>query len=247
MATRVLLVPGFMQRGEAWAPVAELLPQRYPSTLLDHQADDLEGRLAEIAAAARPSSADVASGRASRCVVVGYSLGGRLALQAVLRHPERYDALVVVGAAAGIEDPIARAARRRADERLAGWMDDQPIEEVVAVWERLPIFADQSEALVEVQRPGRLSHDPRALATLLRTAGQGAVEPLWRLLPRLDLPVLAIAGARDEGYAAAARRIAATVRHGTVRVVEGAGHAPQLERPGAVASLLVEFLDEHLV
>ena len=48
--TRVLFVPGFMQPGSAWAPVAALLPERYPSTLLDHREHSFEGRLAEIAA-----------------------------------------------------------------------------------------------------------------------------------------------------------------------------------------------------
>ena len=69
----VLFIPGFMQRGDAWRPVAELLPERYPSALLDHGEHSLEGRLAEIAAAAGEGA-----------VLVGYSLGGRLALRAVL-------------------------------------------------------------------------------------------------------------------------------------------------------------------
>ena len=47
----MLFIPGFMQRGDAWRPVAELLPERYPSVLLDHAEHTFEGRLAEIAAA----------------------------------------------------------------------------------------------------------------------------------------------------------------------------------------------------
>ena len=53
---------------------------------------------------------------------------------------------------------------------------------------------------MEAQRPGRLSHDPRSLALLLRTAGQGVLEPVWHELRSLELPLLAIAGARDDGY-----------------------------------------------
>ena len=69
----VLFIPGFMQRGDAWRPVAELLPERYPSVLLDHAEHSLEGRLREIAEAASDGA-----------VLVGYSLGGRLALRAAL-------------------------------------------------------------------------------------------------------------------------------------------------------------------
>ena len=228
----VLFIPGFMQRGDAWRPVAELLPERYPSALLDHGEHSFEGRLAEIADAAEEGS-----------VLVGYSLGGRLALRAVLRDPGRYAGLVTVGATAGIDDPGLRSARAEAEDRLAAWMEAAPIEDVVSIWERQPLFADQSEALIEEQRPGRMSHDPGRLAMLLRTAGQGALEPVWHALLMLDLPVLAIAGARDEGYVAAAERIADVAPRGRAAVVEDAGHAAHLQRPHRVAELIEEFLN----
>jgi 2-succinyl-6-hydroxy-2,4-cyclohexadiene-1-carboxylate synthase len=234
MAARLLFIPGFMQHGEAWRGVAELLPERYPSTLLDHREHTYEGRLEEIAA------------NGEGAVLAGYSLGGRLALRAALRDPGRYAGLVTVGTSAGIEDAAARAERGEADERLAGWMEGRQIEDVVSVWERQPLFADQSDLLVEEQRAGRLSHDPLQLASLLRSAGQGALPPVWAELPRLDLPFLAIAGARDERYADAARRMAAVTPRGSAEVVEHAGHAPQLQRPEAVAELLLEFLDHDL-
>ncbi len=230
----VVFVPGFMQPGAAWAPVADLLPERYPSVLLEHAEHTFEGRLREISTAGEGA------------VLAGYSLGGRLALHAALRDSGRYAGLVTVGASAGIEAPGARAERAAADARLAGWMETQPIEQIVAIWERQPLFADQSDALVEGQRAGRLSQDPRGLATLLRTAGQGAVEPVWQQLHTLDLPLLAVAGSVDERYAQAARRMARAAPRGRAAIVEGAGHAAHLQRPGAVADLLAEFLDEHL-
>ncbi|HYN90733.1 MAG TPA: alpha/beta fold hydrolase [Thermoleophilaceae bacterium] len=227
----VLFIPGFMQRGDAWRPVAELLPERYPSALLDHAEHSFEGRLREIA--------ERGAGR----VLVGYSLGGRLALRAAIRSPGAFSAVVTVGATAGIDEAPLRAARAEADERLASWIEAAPIEDIVALWARQPLFADQPDSLVEAQRAGRLSQDPRSLALLLRTVGQGVLEPVWHELSQLELPVLAIAGARDEGYARAAKRIASTAPHGRSAIVEDAGHAPQLQRPGEVARLLTEFLD----
>ena len=133
--------------------------------------------------------------------------------------------------------------RAEADERLASWMEAAPIEDIVAVWERQPLFADQSERSSRRSGPGRLSHDPRELALLLRTAGQGALEPVWHELLALELPVLAIAGARDDGYSAAAKRIASTAPNGRAAIVEEAGHAAHLQRPEEVARLIAEFLD----
>jgi 2-succinyl-6-hydroxy-2,4-cyclohexadiene-1-carboxylate synthase len=118
-----------------------------------------------------------------------------------------------------------------------------PIEDIVSLWERQPLFADQSDALVEEQRPGRLSQDPRSLALLLRTAGQGALDPVWHELHALDLPLLAIAGARDDGYSAAVKRIASVAPNARAAIVEDAGHAAHLQRPDEVARLISEFLD----
>jgi 2-succinyl-6-hydroxy-2,4-cyclohexadiene-1-carboxylate synthase len=241
----VLFIPGFMQRGDAWRPVAELLPERYPSELLDHAEHSFEGRMREILAeAAKPpppgSATDAPVGRR---VLVGYSLGGRLALRAALKEPQSFAAVVTVGATAGIEEGPMRAQRVEADEKLASWMEAMPIEDIVALWERQPLFADQSDSLVEAQRPGRLSHDPRDLALILRTAGQGALDPVWHELRTLGLPLLAIAGARDEGYSAAAKRLAAAAPNASAAIVEDAGHAAHLQRPEAVARLIADFLD----
>jgi 2-succinyl-6-hydroxy-2,4-cyclohexadiene-1-carboxylate synthase len=221
VAPPLLFLPGFMQPAVAWAPVAEAFSG---ARLLEHGEHTYKRRLAEIAEAGEGA------------LVVGYSLGGRLALRAVLREPARYAGLVTIGATAGIDEPETRSARAEADDRLASWMETAPIESIVGVWERQPLFADQSEALIEAQRPGRLAQDRRDLAAILRTAGQGV----------LELPVLAVAGAHDEGYTAAARRIADTAPRGRAAIVEHAGHAPQLQRPDDVARLLADFADQDV-
>lgn len=226
-----MFVPGFMQRGEAWAEVAGRVGQRYRVHLLDHRASTFAGRLEEIAAAAPAGS-----------VLAGYSLGGRLALHAALRGPGHHRALVLVGAGAGIEDAAARVARRARDHRLADWMETQPIERVVDHWQSLPVFDEQPPELVASQRPGRLAHDPGSLAELLRSAGQGELAPVWDRLGDLRLPVLAMAGERDAPYVEAARRLAATLPDGEAQVVPRAGHAAHLEQPDAVAHLLLGFL-----
>ena len=230
----IVFVPGFMQSESAWAPVADLLPERYPSVLLAHAEHTYEGRLREIAEAGE------------RAVLAGYSMGGRLSLHAALRAPDRYAGIVTVGASAGIDAPATRAARAEADAKLAAWMETQPIAAIVEIWERQPLFADQPETLVESQRADRLTQDPRGLATLIRTAGQGALEPVWQRLHPFELPLLAVAGDRDDRYVQAARRMAREAPRGRAAIVEAAGHAAHLQQPAGVTALLEEFLDEHL-
>jgi 2-succinyl-6-hydroxy-2,4-cyclohexadiene-1-carboxylate synthase len=235
-AATVLFVPGFMQRGEAWQPVAaRLAGSSYTTVCRDFETWTLDERVNELLAATPAGAA-----------VVGYSMGGRLALHAALREPDRFGALVLVGVTAGIEDPAEREDRRRSDESLAEWMERRSIEEIVQRWEASPVFATQSAALRERQRPGRLSHDPERLARLLRSAGQGASPPVWSRLGDLRCPVLLTAGDHDRRYATAARRMAERIPHARVRLVPDAGHAPQLEAPDTFTTLLREFLDEHL-
>jgi 2-succinyl-6-hydroxy-2,4-cyclohexadiene-1-carboxylate synthase len=234
-APTVTFVPGFMQRGEAWEPVARRLAGSYRSVCLDFETWTFEERIAELLHAAAPGSA-----------VVGYSMGGRLALHAALREPARFAALVLVGVTAGIDDPVEREERRRSDESLAEWMERGSIEQVVERWENQPVFASQTAELRDRQRAGRLSHDPEKLAQLLRSAGQGARPDVWDRLATLRCPVLLTAGEQDRRYATAARRMAAEIPDARVQLVKNAGHAPQLEAPDEFGALLREFLDEHL-
>jgi 2-succinyl-6-hydroxy-2,4-cyclohexadiene-1-carboxylate synthase len=231
----VTFVPGFMQRGEAWQPAASRLAERYRSACLDFTTWTFEERIAEILNATSPGGA-----------LVGYSMGGRLALHAALEEPARLGALVLVGVSAGIEDPGEREERRREDESLAEWMERRAIEEVVARWEAHPQLRTQSPEVREKQRPGRLSHEPRLLAQLLRSAGQGTLAPVWERLGELRCPVLLTAGEHDRRYSAAARRMAEAIPDARIALVRDAGHAPQLEAPDEFAALLLDFLDEHL-
>jgi 2-succinyl-6-hydroxy-2,4-cyclohexadiene-1-carboxylate synthase len=222
----VVFLPGFMQHADSWSPIAAAVGERYPVKLLDFQTWTFEERLGEIRSGGEGS------------VLAGYSMGGRLALHAAVRWPDEFAAVATVGASAGIEDAEARQARREADEDLASWIESHAIDDVVDRWERNPVFASQPPELVEAQRPGRLKHDPLNLAKLLRTAGQGAQDPIWQKVEALDLPRLAIAGENDKPYAEAATRLAG----GAAVLVPGAGHAAHLEQPDLVAAALLRWL-----
>jgi 2-succinyl-6-hydroxy-2,4-cyclohexadiene-1-carboxylate synthase len=230
---QIVFVPGFMQRGDAWSAVAAGVAESYSVDCLDFTTWTFEERVEEILSAAEPGS-----------IPVGYSMGGRLALHAALREPSRFRGLVLVGVSAGIEDDAERERRRADDDRIASWMEQQPIELVVDRWQRRPMFSTQTPQLVAAQRPGRLSHDPARLAELMRSAGQGASPPVWDRLRELELPVLVMSGERDDRYTQAAHRMARELPNGKVATVSNVGHAPHLEAPERVADLLNAFVRE---
>ena len=195
MSAEVVFVPGFMQRGAAWEEVAREVGERYPSRCLDFSTWTFEERVAELLGAAPPGTA-----------VVGYSLGGRVALHAAVREPGRFAALALVGATPGIEDEGERRARVSADDELAAWMERAAIDEVVERWERLPVFAGQPEELSSRDRllsvHALVQSGGRAAGAALPPVVIGDGRRRWRTSPPASLPP----GSRSAGTAASRRR-----------------------------------------
>lgn len=187
--------------------------------------------------------------RVSRAGLIGYSMGGRLALHLALAAPERFWALVLESASPGIEDPSEREARRLSDEALAQMIEREGVAAFVDQWESQPLFATQARLPAAVRqslRRQRLCNRPEGLANSLRGMGAGAQEPLWGRLGEISVPALVLAGELDPKYRDIAQRTAALLPIGRAEVVSGAGHAIHLERPAAFARAVGRLLREGL-
>jgi 2-succinyl-6-hydroxy-2,4-cyclohexadiene-1-carboxylate synthase len=180
-----------------------------------------------------------------RPVVVGYSMGGRLALYLALRHPERCAGLFLESASPGIEDPAERRARREADEEKARRLESGDFETFLADWYRQPLFASlvRREGLVEKIVEARRGNVPGELARSLRGMGTGSQPPLWDELAGLQVPTLAVTGELDEKYVGLASRMATLGLRLRTVVVPGVGHSIRVEKPTAYLRLLKDFLD----
>lgn len=180
-----------------------------------------------------------------RVALLGYSMGGRVALQFAVAHPERIVALLLESASPGIANPGERAARQRSDEALADRIMRDGVPAFVAEWEALPLFRSQVRlpaAVREAQRAQRLRNNPVGLANSLRGMGSGAQEPVWEALPALRMPVLLLAGAADEKYVDLARAMAGRLPAAQVAVVPEAGHTIHLEQPQVFQETVHRFL-----
>ena len=170
-------------------------------------------------------------------LLFGYSMGARLALALALRHPERIERLVLESGTAGIDDAAARARRKADDDALADFVEREGMEKFVERWEQHPTLASLKPFAAQL-RPERLGHRPEGLASALRRLGTGAQPSYWDELQRLRLPVLLLAGAQDEKFAAIARRMRERLPRAALKLVPDCGHAPHLERPAAFAEAL---------
>lgn len=177
--------------------------------------------------------------------VVGYSMGGRVALHLALRAPERLWALILESVSPGIEDAVERETRRKNDAALAEAIERDGIAAFVDHWQALPLFATQAQlpsAVREALRRQRLDNNPQGLAHSLRGLGAGMQESVLQHLKRLWMPVLLLAGALDAEYCELARQMAALLPDNRLAIVPQSGHAIHLEWPVVFANAVLLFL-----
>jgi 2-succinyl-6-hydroxy-2,4-cyclohexadiene-1-carboxylate synthase len=178
-------------------------------------------------------------------VVVGYSQGARLALALAVRAPALVDRLVLESGTPGLHRRADRVARRRSDEALARLVTDLGVERFIDLWEQNPLFAGLRglpDALRLSLRARRVSQRPEGLAAALRVLGQGAQPDLWPALISLRRPTLIVTGALDRKLTRIARRMVTDLPLAWHVTIDGAGHAPHLERPEAYAAEIRQFL-----
>jgi 2-succinyl-6-hydroxy-2,4-cyclohexadiene-1-carboxylate synthase len=180
-----------------------------------------------------------------RPLVVGYSMGGRLALYLALRYPSRCAGLILESASSGLESAGERAARRAADESKAQSLEAGDFEAFLRDWYRQPLFASlaRDENLLRLTIETRRRNDPGELARCLRGMGTGSQPSLWGELEDLAVPALAVAGELDEKYSGISSRMAGLNPRIESAVVPGTGHTVHAETPVGYASLLGRFVD----
>ena len=165
--------------------------------------------------------------------LLGYSMGGRLALYTALEYPQMVASLALESASPGLESEAERAARRASDEALAARIEREGVTAFVDFWEHLPLFATQCAEAKASLRPVRLAQRPRGLTNSLRGMGTGAQPSLWPRLQELIMPVHLIAGALDMKFTAINQRMQALIPGARLTVISNAGHTVHLEQPNA--------------
>jgi 2-succinyl-6-hydroxy-2,4-cyclohexadiene-1-carboxylate synthase len=170
-------------------------------------------------------------------VLVGYSMGARVALAIALRRPELVRAAVLIGVDPGIEDPVVRAARIAVDDARAAAVLADGVDAFVDAWQELPLFATQRAlppATRERVRAERTAHAREPLAWAIRALGIGRMPSMWGELVGCAVPLRVITGALDDKFTTIARALVAIAPNARHRIVAGAGHNVAIEAPDVV-------------
>ena len=248
----VLFLHGFMAHGGIWLPTMEQLPEGFRSIALDlpghgHTHADLNQLTFDTLSDAIIEFAVKTFGRPA--ILVGYSLGGRIALWTALRHPGYFCGLVLESANPGIENSAARKERLTLDKKWAEKLRQSDIRAFLQEWYTQPVFSSlhRKPELIEQIIQKKTDNNPVDLAEAMIRLSQGKQPPLWNRLHEWDKPTLVIAGALDQTYAGIARRMATEMRNAILRIVPDAGHIVHLENNKEFVAALKFFLSSYIL
>ncbi len=244
----VLFLHGFMGAVSDWIEVTDALRRTFfciAADLPGHgQSAGMDEEASTMAGASR-ALVDLLDALAlPQANVVGYSMGGRLALYFALHHPARCRKLVLESASPGLATEVERRARREVDEARAVRLETDDFGAFLDDWYAQPLFKTlaQHEGLTERMKAARGRNDPHELARVLRGLGTGQQPSLWERLADLPVSTLAVAGALDGKYVEVAERMAVRSPRLRTVVVPNAGHNVHAEQPATFVNILKAFL-----
>lgn len=244
----LLLLHGFLSAPAAWDAVRDRLPPElevHTLPLSGHGGAPVVSSWDDEIARLSLEIARCTGGRPAH--LIGYSLGGRLALGLLARRAELFGRATLISARNGLSDEAERALRREADAAWARRLREEGLNTFLDAWEAQPLFATQGR-LSEDQRDSwrrlRAAGDPRTLAVGLGPLSLGRMPDYKPDLSLLGLPVTVLAGALDPKFCALGAQLAALLPRGKLVIVPDAGHNLPLEAPVALAREITRSHDE---
>lgn len=172
--------------------------------------------------------------------LLGYSMGGRLALYLAIHYPDHFHSLILESASPGLAVEQEREARRNSDNALADQIEANGIQWFVNYWEQLSLWDSQKslpQTILDAQHYQRLQNEPHGIANSLRGMGTGIQPNLWDMLSKLTVPTHLIVGEVDKKFCYVNQDMAQKLPDVTMKTIRGAGHTIHLEAP-------TEFIEE---
>lgn len=245
----IVMLHGFTGSTKTWERVASLLPQ-YRIIAIDcighgqteSPNDDTVYQM-EYQLAVLEEVFEVL--QLTSFTLIGYSMGGRIALSYAIKYPRRVKTLILESASPGIRTEQERNVRKEADEALANKIQLHGVTSFVDTWENIPLFASQNRLPQHVQqaiREERLQQHEQGLANSLRGMGTGVMSPMWGKLHTLSMPVTLITGALDTKFVDIAREMTAFTQKVRHLIVNDVGHTIHVENPAEFATIVKETI-----
>ena len=180
--------------------------------------------------------------KASEHWLMGYSLGGRLALHALLKRPDLWKGAIIIAAHPGLEGRTDRVEQCKRDKiwaerfRIESWND------LIEEWNRLPVFGKRPNPLS--LKEGVVSRD--SIAQAFNVFSKGRQEYLVPHLKKIkDIPVLYIAGREDVKYTKIGMELTTECPAVTLTVIDGACHRVPWENKERFVEVVQQFIAKN--
>jgi len=168
-----------------------------------------------------------------KTILIGYSLGGRLAMEFAAKYPQRIEALIILSAHPGLEGK--RKERLARDEKWARLLETEGIKSFLKKWYQQPLFKELNPDALQ----GRKNHNPHALTQILRELSPAKRPPMWDKLHTFSFPMLFLFGENDIKYQTIAQRLG---KHFSVDFIPSCGHAIHIENPALCREKIQRFI-----
>lgn len=233
---------GLLGNNNEWRVIASRC-ERWPSLAIDlpGHGDSAAQSCLDLADVSQQIMATLRQHSIERYWLVGYSLGGRIAMyHACHGDIQGLQGIVIEGGNPGLDSEILRAQRLEHDAGWAKRFRSEPIRQVLADWYQQPIFADLSAVHREALISARADNHGPAVADMLEATSLGRQPWLVPQLRRLALPMKVLCGADDHKFQALALEAGLPLA-----TVPQAGHNAHLANPVDFATALHQFLDNR--
>ncbi|GAQ91163.1 isochorismate synthase [Klebsormidium nitens] len=183
-----------------------------------------------------------------RVVVVGYSLGARVALYLAVKHPDLMADVVVISGSPGLVTSAEQEARAQHDDRLAQELLRDGASAFIQRWYEAPMWDSlRSRPDFESLQAERIASASEAeLCAALRGLSTGRQPSLWPDLAGIGGRVFWVTGAQDAKFVGICRGVMEAVketgRKWTFLELEGCGHAVHVEAKDSLGVVLHEWL-----
>lgn len=181
----------------------------------------------------------------NKCHLLGYSMGGRIALSFAQRHPDMISSLILESSSPGLKMENERMERRNKDQKLADKIVENGVEAFVDEWEKLPMFSTQKMLPTEAKatiRKERLAQSATGLASSLIHMGTGSQPSWWNRLTSLKMPVLLVVGGLDDKYVSINQEMEKQFNRSELIIVHDAAHAVHIEQVEKFVTIVMEFI-----
>lgn len=247
----IVALHGFTGSVNTWSAFAKEVKMRVVAVdLVGHGLTDAPEAVAHYTVASQISMLEQLFEQLhlSSFTLLGYSLGGRVALSYVCAFPQRVERLLLESASPGLQSEEERLTRQHADESLAQMIENQGVQAFVDYWQDIPLFASQKQLSPSAQssiRAERMAQRKIGLANSLRGMGTGVMPPLWDQLSSLNIRITLVTGSKDTKFVNIANAMQSHLKYAKHYTVEGAGHAIHVENLAKFVTIVEEVFQEN--